>query len=395
MKARLAFPIFLLIFLVSPIRAQQTGAAIGTTPGSAIRNFPKPVPVPVPKPTCDSSGNVSPGTSLALPDMVFERDGLVCVRHSDGRSEQIQNNGDSAVTSADGAFTAYWEPNRYELHILSAADRRNTIADTLPGAKTPEMVWSLKGHTLAYYAFDAKNSLGLHGINLDTGSRNNFPGLFKSLIPSPDPGYVFAIGSLSIERFRLSDGRRDTILPARKAQSAVYSANGSFLGIVAYSTAKDLNKAPKPSPASADSDDEPDCTGADSFLILQPAATKQLIDVPFPEKFSAMLDFEFSPDESAIAVTFGTPACDYPGDAARVYKVSLPTLQMTPISPAGRLSVRAHWSPDGKFIVYADFTESGIPLIAADVRTGKLTRLTSPGVQGLDTWQGWRQNQQK
>lgn len=395
MNAKLAFPIFSLIFLVSPVRAQQTGAAVATTPGSAIRNFPQPVPVPVPKPTCDSSEHASPGASLALPEMVFERDGLVCVRHSDGRSEQIPNNAESGVTSADGAFNAYWVQNRYELHIRSVADRRDTIADTLPGAKTPEMVWSLKGHTLAYYAFDEKKSLGLHTINLDTGSRNNFPGPFGSLIPSPDPDYVFAIGSLAIERFRLSDGHRDTILPARKAARAVYSANGSFLGIDAYSTAKDLNKAPEPSPASADSDNEPDCAGANSFLILQPTATKQLIDVPLPEKFTAMLDFEFSPDESAIAVTFGTPACDYPGDAARVYKVSLPTLQMTPISPAGRLGVRAHWSPDGRFIVYADFTESGIPLVAADVHTGKLTRLTSPGEDGFDTWQGWRQKQQK
>lgn len=396
MKAKLAFPIFLLIFHVSPIRAQQTGAAVGTTPGSAIRNFPKAVPVPVPKPTCDSSENASPGTSLALPDMVFERDGLACVRHSDGRSEQIQNNPESGVISADGAFIAYWVPNRYELHIRSAADHPDTIADTLPGAKTPEMVWSLKGHTLAYYAFDGKNSLGLHTINLDTGGRNNFPGPFGTLTPSPDPDYVFAMRSFSVERFRLSDGRRDTILPARNAQSAVYSANASFLGIVAYSTAKDLNKAPEPAPASGNSDDdEPDCTGADFFLILQPAATKQLIDVPFPEKFNTILDFEFSPDESAMAVTFGVTGCDYPGEVARVYKVSLPTLQMTPISPAGRLGVRAHWSPDGKFIVYADFTESGIPLVAADVRTGKLTRLTSPGENGLDTWQGWRQKQQK
>lgn len=42
--AKLPFPILLLILLVSPIRAQQAGAVVGATPGSAIRNFPKAVP---------------------------------------------------------------------------------------------------------------------------------------------------------------------------------------------------------------------------------------------------------------------------------------------------------------------------------------------------------------
>ena len=392
MKATLAFPIFLLILFVSPIRAQQTGAAVGTTPGSAIRNFPKAVPVPVPQPTCE---NALPAAALALPDMVFERADLVCLRHSDGRSEQLLDHAESGVTSPDGAFIAYWLPDRHELHILSVADRRDAVADTLPGATIKQMVWSLRGHTLAYYAVEAKNPVGLRAINFDSGRRNNFPGGFSSVIPSPDPDSVFAFASSSVDRLRISDGRRDAILPARNAEGAAYSPKGSFLALLSYTTAQYLDKSPEPSSATSDSDDGPDCTGADFFLILQSTATKQLIDIPFPEKFNTVHDFEFSPDESAIAVTFGVTGCDYPGDAARVYKISLPTLQMTPISPAERLGVRAHWSPDGKFIIYSDYTGSDSPLVAADVRTGELTRLTSPGMHGPDNWQGWRQKQQE
>lgn len=122
------------------------------------------------------------------------------------------------------------------------------------------------------------------------------------------------------------------------------------------------------------------------FLILQSPVTEQLIDIPFSEKFNSIEDFEFSPDESAIAVT----GCHYPGEAARVHKVALPSLQMTPVSPADRLGVQAHWSPDGHYIIYSDYTGSDSPLAAADVRTGKLTRLTNPGVNGPDNWQGWR-----
>lgn len=375
------------------LSAQQTGVAVGTTPGSAIRNFPKPVPVPVPEVSCESPANPSSAASAfpALPDMLFTRESLTCVRHSDGRSEQLLNNAKSGVKSADGAFVAIWVPDAHALHIFSVAEHRDTIADTIPGAKVSEIVWSLKGHTLSYYAFEEKNPIGLRTINLDNGRRNSFPGGFRRLIPSPDPDYVFAFASLSVERFRIADGRREVILGARNAERAVYSSKGSYLGIEAYTTAQYLDKLPEPSPASSDSDDdEPDCTGADFFLILQSTATKQLVDISFPEKFNSVLDFEFSPDESAIAVTFGVTGCDYPGDVARVYKVSLPTLQMTPVSPVDRLGVQAHWSPDGRYIIYSDYTGSDSPLVAADVRTGKLTRLTSPGDHGPDNWQGWR-----
>jgi len=92
-------------------------------------------------------------------------------------------------------------------------------------------------------------------------------------------------------------------------------------------------------------------------------------------------------------VTFGAEACDYPGDKARVYSVSIPDLALTPLSPADRLSVQPRWSPDGKTIVYSDYSGSTPPLIAVDVRTGKVTKLTNPGQDGYapDTFLSWRQ----
>jgi hypothetical protein len=88
MKSRFLIPFLTLALSCSVAHAQQTGVAIGTTPGSAVRNFPKAVAVPIPKASCNSP-ITSPSdsiTSPALPDMVFTRESVVCVRHSDGRS---------------------------------------------------------------------------------------------------------------------------------------------------------------------------------------------------------------------------------------------------------------------------------------------------------------------
>jgi Tol biopolymer transport system component len=144
-----------------------------------------------------------------------------------------------------------------------------------------------------------------------------------------------------------------------------------------------------PASSTASEDDSPDCTGGTFALIVQKG--KQLLDVPFPEGFESVLDFQFSPDDRAIAVTFGVASCDYPGERARVYLVSLPELTLTPISPAERLSVEPRWTPDGKTLVYVDYQGSDSPLVAFDLGTDKVTRLTDPGqFFGPDTWLGWR-----
>jgi Tol biopolymer transport system component len=115
------------------------------------------------------------------------------------------------------------------------------------------------------------------------------------------------------------------------------------------------------------------------------------LDVPFPHGFDTVLDFQFSPDDQAIAVTFGVTGCDYPGERARVYVVSLPEMRLEPISPSERLSVEPRWTPDGKTLVYVDYQGSDSPLVAFDLQTRKVTRLTSPGqFFGPDTWLGWR-----
>ena len=124
-------------------------------------------------------------------------------------------------------------------------------------------------------------------------------------------------------------------------------------------------------------------------MLLQKIGTKQAIKVPFPQGFDNVLDFAFSPDDNAVAVTFGAAACDYPGDVARVYLFFLADHKLTPVSPPDRLSVKAHWSPDLKFVIYSDYSGSDSPLLGVDVQSGKTTKLTNPDRWGPDEFLGW------
>jgi hypothetical protein len=49
-----------------------------------------------------------------------------------------------------------------------------------------------------------------------------------------------------------------------------------------------------------------------------------------------------------------------------------------------------HWSPDGKKIIYPDYSASPVYLEAVDVQSGKATRLTASSSFSVDTWLGCR-----
>ena len=137
-------------------------------------------------------------------------------------------------------------------------------------------------------------------------------------------------------------------------------------------------------------DDSPDCTGGIFSLAVMNTMSGKILQIPFPAGFDSVLDYEFSPDDHNIAVTFGAASCDYPGDVARVYTVSLPAIELAPVSRADRLAVQARWSPNGRAIIYQDYTGSDSPLMVFDLATQKTSRLTSPGQLGPDNFLGWR-----
>ncbi len=369
----------LLLLSSGTLLAQQTGVMVNRAPGSAVgKGLPTEV-VRAPKATCDSPGIERAGAPV-LPELVFSRmmDDLVCVRHPDGHSEQWVKGGPWTSYSPNGNDVAYWVPEKHELRVFAVNSHSETVVDTQPGAVMRQMVWSSKGRTLAY-ALNNANPPGIRVVDLDTGKRQTVPASYSGIVGFADPDLVI-VGFDGVQRINIADGRREAIAAVKYAAQAQYSRSGALLGILA----NNVNESDV-----AATDDEPDCTGGTFALFVHPAAGRT-VKIPFPKGFDSVLDFEFSPDDHAIAVTFGAAACDYPGDVARVYVVSLPGLTLKPVTPEDHLSVKAHWSPDGRALVYTDYSGgSDAPLMVLDFTTGKMLKLTSPGLNGPDEFLGW------
>jgi hypothetical protein len=371
--------------------AQQTGTVVGASPGSAKRvggiKVERAVP---PKPTCESAG-IAMGTEAegGLPEMEFWRQDLLCVRHSDGRTEAVRDGlpWRAGVVSAQGDV-AYWIAEKGELHVFSPKANVDTVMETLPGANLRQMEWSLKGRTLVYFPAKA-DPADIRVVNLVSGARNLIAGDFVGVVASPDPEYVVTVGWEGVQRVRVVDGRREDVAKIELAADAAYSRSGKWLGVEATPAADPTLTANGWNNAAIE-DDSPDCTGGAFALTVFETATKRPVSVGFPKGFDTVLDFEFSPDERAVAVTFGVTGCDYSGEAARVFVVSLADLKLTPISPENKLSVEAHWSPDGKKIVFLDYTGSDAGIVVADVTTGDVMWVTNPSQNGPDKWVAWR-----
>ena len=386
------------LFVDAGVWAQQTGTAVGGSPGSARRIGIKVERVVPPKVTCESAG-IAVGTDAEgrLPEMEFWRQELLCVRHSDGKAEAVRDGlpWGGGVVSAEGDV-AYWIQEKGELHVFSPKTNADTVMETLPGAHLRQMAWSLKGRTLAYFLANSNSSAatqygpaGIRVVNLDSGARNRIAGSFVGVVASPDPEYLATLGWEGMQRFRVADGRREDVAKIEYGADAAYSRSGKWLGVEATAIG-DPTPAANGTNNDANDDDSPDCTGAALALTVFETVTKRAVSVPFPKGFDTVRDFEFSPDERAVTVTFGVTGCDYPGEAARVFMVSLADLKMTPISPENRLSVEAHWSPDGKKIVFLDYSGSDAGIMVADVTTGEVARVTNPGQNGPDKWVAWR-----
>jgi len=373
------------------ISAQQsvTGTVVGTAPGSAIGRRLSVMQVPPPPPTC---ATLASGKGPTLPGMIFSRmmGDLVCERKPDGTSSELLSGAPFAAISPTGTEIAYWAVEKRELHVFATATHTDIVVDPLPGAIMRDLVWSRQGRRLLYLA-SAIEPAGIRIIDFDSGKRSLLAGHFTTLTESPDPDYAVAVTPTGVQKIRLADGKPEMLAAAEFATDTSFSRSGQLLGfLVPPPSAK---SGPAGANAQAE-DDSPDCTGGTSILKVQEKGKARLLTVPFPRGFDSVLDFSFSPDDRNIAVTFGAAACDYPGDVARVYVVSVAELKLTPVSPSDRLSVKPQWSPDGNVIVYSDYTASDSGLFAVDLQARVATRVTDSRDNGPDQWIAWRSSGQ-
>src|SRR2546430_15817066 len=229
---KIILPVGLLMTSSSAAVCQQTGMAVGRTPGSA---GPTGITVTrvIPKPTCETTPSVAGGEVAQVPEMWFGRswDDLVCVRHTDGRTEQINSDQPHGVSSADGSAIAYWNSQKHELHIFLVASHSDMLVENLPGANLRGLSWSRKGRTLSYFPTGA-NPPGIRSFDVYSSKRNLFSGSFIGLVPSPDAAHVVAVSGEGVESFAIADGKHDVVAKLQYPWSAEYSGSGKFLGIL-------------------------------------------------------------------------------------------------------------------------------------------------------------------
>jgi hypothetical protein len=364
-------------------KTPATGVIVSTAPHSALSQGPVAIPVQRPTASCESPSH---GSSV-VPEMVFLRmvDDLVCLHHNDGSSEFLFR-GRMATVSSDGEEVAYWLEDNNEVHVLSTRTRSDQLIEKLAGGKPTAMIWSRKGRMLAYSIAEPK-SMAIRSVDLDSGRRNTIQTQMIRLIESPDPEHVAIVSFNGVERIRILDSRRELVAQVISPDTASYSPSGELVGILASPPPA---SSPSAAPSANNDDDGPDCTGGTFSLKVHKTDTAQTFEIPFPHGFDNVLDFAFSPDDRDVAVTFGAAACDYPGEVARIYLVSLPDLKIRPISPPDHLSVKVEWTPDAKTLIYQDYNGSNSPLVAVNLSTGVVSRLTNPSDDGPDEWLAWR-----
>src|SRR5438105_10643933 len=114
------------------VQGQQTGAAgapagttAGRTAGTARQNAGLiAIRVKPAEPACTAEIAASSASSepSSLPEIAFSRgSALVCVRHADGRTEELKGRYSEGNFSRDGKEAAYWLPEKGELHVVSIA----------------------------------------------------------------------------------------------------------------------------------------------------------------------------------------------------------------------------------------------------------------------------------
>jgi len=134
-------------------------------------------------------------------------DDLVCVRHTDGRTEQINADLPHGVSSADGSAIAYWNSQKHELHIFLVASHSTCLSKVCRARICGDCPGPGKGALFPIFPTGA-NPPGIRSFDVDSSKRNLFSGSFIGLVPSPDAEHVVAVS-----------GEESRVLPSRTAST--------------------------------------------------------------------------------------------------------------------------------------------------------------------------------
>jgi hypothetical protein len=260
-RCEMIIPRAVLVFALTSMNgfalAQQTGTVNGKSPGSAVGARISSTTV-TPKATCEAPALPVPNGERPVPEMVFSRKWgqLVCVRHLDGRTEELRDGVPWRAVSGNGSEAAYFVPEKRELHVFAIAARTDNVIGILPGTKKVSgMFWSVKGRSLVY---TLEGETRVQVLDLDTGRTNVVEGGVTRIVTAPDPKHVLGIGQEGAELISADSGKRELVAAVMDADRAQYSQSGALLGILGYAWMADqAAAAAAPASSAVTEDDSP------------------------------------------------------------------------------------------------------------------------------------------
>lgn len=316
---------------------------------------------------CVSSG----GAATRSQRILFRSSDALYVMDASGLHKQrIADHFRVAALSPDGNLVAFSDEEG--VRVISLLNGQSVTLARLKEGRVESLAWSPTETAVAYDVIGKSWDLFLAPYPPGNDPPRNLGQWYETISFSPDGKFILhpTVGSggngvvATLEAVNVESGKRKLLYQGNKViWEAQYSPDGSHIAFM-------MTEVDPPG-----SDEEPDCSGPELSLWVLSVGSKTPVKIDLSgvdKTLTNVKDFEWSPDGKLLAAGIGTVDCDYPGSAGAVFVTSLDQKVQFKLS-RGQLSLQARFSPDGRSIMFTDFSDYPPKLVIGDLSTRELS----------------------